>query len=174
MRGASLLATLLVILYSLTAASGTSVSLASDVPLTSFGELVIVEESVNPLIAIVTCTGGSLEADNIAFLETKPWLVQIEENGNNPDQFFLLPNDTSTEIKAGVYELMLSCGGNQSVTETAAILVNVFTQSEADDGGQAYFTNSLRTINISASTPPGTVIADYTAEVSSYVSGRAI
>ena len=120
---------------------------------------------MNPLIVIVTCTGGSLEADAKPLLGKMAFPVQLQENGNNPDQFFILPNDTSTALRAGFYQINLRCWGNRSITETAIASVSVLTPAEADESGQPYFTTALRTINVSASTPPGTVIANYTAQV---------
>ena len=117
-----------------------------------------------PLLAIVTCSNGQLTATVAdVFDDREPLLqVQLEESSNNPDQFFVLPNSTGAVHPIGDYDITFSCR-NQTLVETDMIAVSIVS---AEDSTQPYFTDTPRYINVSSNTLPGTVIANYTAEVS--------
>ena len=151
----------MVILHSLTTVTGT---LTLDWPKSTSGtkHADIFESAQYPLLAIVTCNGGPLEVsvnedESIAF-GSEYLRVQLEENSNKPSEFFLLPNNTGEVLPEGEFQVVVLCG-NASDT----ITVNIHSTDLI--GSQPYFTNSSRTINISDSTSPGTVIAYYIAEV---------
>ena len=158
---ATLLVTLVVILHSLTVVTGT---LRLDLPKSTSGtkHADIFESAQYPLLAIVTCSGGPLEVsvnDDLSVPFGSEYLrVQLEESSNKPSKFFLLPNNTGEILPAGEFQVEILCGNDSDV-----ITVNIHSPDFI--GSQPYFTNSSRTINISANTPPGTVIADYIAEV---------
>ena len=88
--------------------------------------------------------------------------MQLEESSNNPDQFFVLPNSTGAVHPIGDYDITFSCR-NQTLVKTEMIAVSIVS---AEDSTQPYFTDTPRYINVSSNTLPGTVIANYTAEVS--------
>ena len=153
--------TLVVLLHSLTAVTGT---LSLDWPKSTSGSnnSDTFESAQYPLLAIVTCSGGPLEVnvnDNSSIPSGNESLsVQREVNSNKPSQFFLLPNNTGAVLPVGKFLVNLLCGN-----VSKQITVNIHSPDSI--GSQPYFTNSSRTINISDSTSPGTVIADYIAEV---------
>ena len=157
---ACLLVTLVVLLHSLTAVTGT-LSLDWPKSASDSNNSDTFESAQYPLLAIVTCNRRPLEAsvnDNFSVPSGNESLsVLLEVNSNNPSQFFLLPNNTGAVLPVGEFQVEILCGNDSD-----AITVNIHSDRI---GSQPYFTNSSRTINISANTPPGTVIADYTAEV---------
>ena len=163
-RSARLLATLLVI-HSLTVATS-AVSLSVDAPKFTVGGVSIVDSAKYPLLAIVNCSGGQLEVSVHAVFSSGSFEVQFEENSNMPSQFFILPNDTGIAVLAeGEYTLVITCR-NQSMVKTNRVDVSVLSSDMAAEASLPYFTDTPRYVNISASTPPGTVIAIYKAEVS--------
>ena len=126
----------------------------------------IVDSAKYPLLAIVNCSGGQLEVSAHAVFGSGSFEVQFEENSNMPSQFFILPNDTGIAVlTGGEYTLVINCR-NQSMVETNEIDVGVLPPEMAADFSLPYFTDTPRYVNISASTPTGTVIATYKAEVS--------
>ena len=165
-QSARLLTTLLVVQSLKLATSGvTHVQLSVDVPPFVAGGLAIVANSTYPLFGIVTCSNGLLTASvsEIFAFGSDTLRVQFEENSNEPDQFFVLPNSTGTvDDPEGEYEITLSCH-NQTLAETAAIAVSIYS---AEDSPLPYFTDSPRYLRISSSAPPKTVIATYKAKVS--------
>lgn len=174
-RAAHLLTTLslLVVLHSLKGVAGTSLPLSVDSPLSALGDVVLVDSSDNPLIAIVTCSSGQLEAhvdESISYFFGDGSLNLHFVSGNEINQFFLLPYNTGLVLPEGVYHIDVVCG-NSSISETVALAVCVILPSDAASSNQPYFTNSPRTVNISASTPSGTVVATYKAEVRMHASG---
>ena len=165
-RSARLLATLLVI-HTLTVATS-AVLLSVDAPRFTAGGVSIVDSAKYPLLAIVNCSGGQLEVsgDVHAVFGSGSFEVQFEENSNMPSQFFILPNDTGIAVlTGGEYSLVINCR-NQSMVETMQIEVSVLPPGMAAGVSLPYFTDTPRYVNISASTPPGAVIAIYKAEVS--------
>lgn len=174
-RAAHLLTTLslLVVLHSLKGVAGTSLRLSVDSPLSALGDVVLVDSSDNPLIAIVTCSSDQLEADvdeSMSYLIGDGSLNVQFVSGNEINQFFLLPYNTGLVLPEGEYHIDVFCG-NSSISETVALAVSVILPSDAASSNQPYFTNSPRTVNISASTPPGTVVATYKAEVRMHACG---
>ena len=165
-RSGRLLGTLLVI-HSLTVATS-AVSLSVDAPRFAAGGVGIVESAEYPLLAIVNCSGGQLEVsvDVLAVFGSGSFEVQFEENSNMPSQFFILPNDTGIAVlTGGEYSLFINCR-NQTMVKTNRVDVSVLPPEMAAGISLPYFTDTPRYVNISASTPPGTVIAIYKAEVS--------
>ena len=171
-RSARLLGTLFVI-HSLTVATS-AVSLSVDVPRFTAGGVSIVDSAKYPLLAIVNCSGGQLEVSAHAVFGSGSFEVQFEENSNMPSQFFILPNDTGIAVlTGGEYSLVINCR-NQSMVETLQIEVGVLPPGMAASVSLPYFTDTPRYVNISASTPPGTVIAIYKAEVSATHTARVM
>ena len=166
-RSARLLTTLLVVQSLKLATSGvTRVQLSVDVPPFVAGGLAIAANSTYPLFGIVTCSNGLLTASVSEIFETgsETLHVQLEENSNKPDQFFVLPNSTGTVHPEGEYEITLSCYSQTlAIVETAVITVSILS---AEDSFLPYFTDSPRYVKISSSAPPKTVIATYKAKVS--------
>ena len=163
LRSARLLATLLVVQSIKLATSTTTLSV--DALTFTVGGVSIAATTKYPLLAIVTCSNGQLNATvvDVVFVEQESLLqVQLEESSNNPDQFFVLPNSTGAVHPEGDYEITFSCR-NQTLVETATIIVGIVS---AEVSTQPYFTDTPRYINVSSNTLPGTVIAKYTAEVS--------
>lgn len=164
---AHLLATLVVI-HTLKVVTGTSVSLSVDQPLSALGDVVIVDSAKYPLIAIVTCTGGQLQAqvnEEMSELYGDGSLeVQLEESGNKPNEYFLLPNNTGRVLPEGEYVIDVLCS-NQSLSKTTTLDVSVISPSAAADSNHPYFIDSQRSVTISATTPPGTVVANFRAKV---------
>ena len=129
----------------------------------------LVDSGKNSLIAIVTCDGGQLQAqvneDVSLSFSNRTLQLQLEENGNKPDEFFILPNKTGASLlPEGNFSIDVLCS-NQSISETAAISISILQASLATGTNQPYFTDSRRFVSISEGTPPGTVIANYSAEV---------
>ena len=94
-QSARLLTTLLVVQSLKLATSGvTRVQLSVDVPLFVAGGVAIVANSTYPLFGIMTCGNGLLTASvsEIFAIGSETLHVQLEENSNWPDQFFVLPN----------------------------------------------------------------------------------
>ena len=167
-QSACLLTTLLVVHSLKLATSGvTRVQLSVDVPPLVAGGLAIVANSTYPLFGIVTCSNGLLTASvsDIFAIGSENLHVQLEENSNKPDQFFVLPNSTGTvDDPEGDYEITLSCYSQTlAIVETAVIIVSILS---AEDFLLPYFTDSPRYVKISSSAPPKTVIATYKAKVS--------
>ena len=164
---AHLLATLVVI-HTLKAVAGTPVSLSVDQPLSALQDVVIVDSAEYPLIAIVTCTGGQLQAqvneDKSELYGDGSLEVQLEESGNKPNEYFLLPNNTGRPIPEGDYVIDVLCS-NQSLSRTATLSVSVIPPSGAADSNHPYFIDSQRSVSISAATPPGTIVANFRAKV---------
>ena len=165
-RSAHLLATLLVV-HSLKVATSV-VTLSVDVPPLAAGGVAVIANSTHPLLAIVTCSNGQLNATDVTevfSISGELLQVHFEESSNNPDQFFVLPNSTGAVYPEGEYEILMSCR-NQSLVETATITVSILSAEDPIISNQPYFTDSPRYVNVSSNTPPETVIAKYIAKVS--------
>ena len=144
-------------------------SLSVDQPRSPLRDVVLFDSDKNSLIAIVTCDGGQLQAQvnedvsssfGIGFLQ-----LHLEENSNKPNEFFILPNNTGVALlPEGIFSIDVLCS-NQSISETAVVVVSILGPSVATGANQPYFTNSPRSVIISEGTPPGTVITNYKAEV---------
>lgn len=157
----------LLVTHSLKVATATSVSLTVKHPLSGFGDLLIVDSAKYPLIAIVNCTGTQLQA-NVNKEESKLYdngslEVQLEK-GDKPNEYFLLPNNSGKTLPEGEYLVDLLCS-NLCTQETNSIPVSVIPPATATDSKHPYFIDSQRTVTISASTPPGSVVASFKAEV---------
>ena len=165
-RSARLLATLLVV-HSLSTATS-AVSLSVDKPQFPAGGLAIVDSAKCPLLAIVSCSGGQLDVNviEIVVAGNGSLEVQLEANSIKRSEFFILPNNTGAVLTEGEYQIEVACRNESTVSDTDVILVSILTSSFAAETNQPYFTDTPRYVNISASTPPGTVIATYKAEVS--------
>ena len=161
---------LLGVLHHLNGVAGTKPSLSVDSPLSALGDIVLVDSSDNPLISIVTCSSDQLQAhvdeSKSDIFGDRSLSIQLEK-GNVPNQFFLLPNDNGSVLPEGEYHIDVVCGNSSSSNMVALAVVSVIDPSVAVSSNQPYFTSSPRTVNISASAPPGTVVANYkAAEVS--------
>ena len=165
-RVAHLLVALLVT-HNLKVATATSVSLTVKQPQSVFGDVVIVDSAKYPLIAIVNCTGTQLQAnvnkEESTLYSNGSLEVQLEK-GNKPNEYFLLPNNSGKTLPEGEYQVDLLCS-NLSTQETNGILVSVILSATATDSPTPYFIDSQRTVTISASTPPGSVVESFKAEV---------
>ena len=166
-RVGHLLLTMLVI-HNLKAALGTSVSLIVDQPQSVFGDVLIVHSAKYPLIAIVTCTGEQLQAhvnEEASMLYGNRSLeVQLEERDNKPNEYFVLPDTSGAALPEGDYQIDVLCS-NRSTKKSATIMVSVVTPSTAAAFNHPYFIDSQRSVTVSASTPPGTVVTNFTAKV---------
>ena len=165
-RSARLLATLLVV-HSLKVAS--AVSLSVDAPSFLVGGVAVTDSAKYPLLGIVRCSDGHLDmnvSEIFVLADSGPLHIQIEENSNNPNEFFILPNHTGPALEDGEYEIEVACHSQSTVSQVAQILVSLLTPAFATEYDQPYFTAAPRYVNISSNTPPGTVIATYEAEVS--------
>ena len=160
-----LLAVLLVILN---LHSGAPLSLSVDKPQSSSGDVVIVDSASNSLIAIVTC--NTERQQNVNVVGNGSLYLQLVPNGNKPNVFFVLPNKTGTaRLPEGNSSINISCG-----KLTAAVAVSIVGPTFAADVNQPYFTASPRFVRISADTLPGTVIANYKAEVRVHSTGWSV
>ena len=153
----------LLVTHSLKVTTATSVSLTVEQPQSVFEEVVIVDSAKYPLIAIVNCTGTQLQAnvnkEESAFDDNGSLEVQLEK-GDKPNEYFLLPNNSGKTLPEGEYQVDLLCS-NLSTN----ILVSVISSATATESQTPYFIDSQRTVTISASTPPGSVVASFKAEV---------
>lgn len=164
-----LLLVALLVTHNLKVATGTSVSLTVKQPLDVFGDVVIVDSAKNPLIAIVNCTGTQLQANVNKEASTMYGNGSLEvqlERGNKPNEYFLLPNMYSfgKTLPEGEYQVDVICS-NHSTPETNDIRVSVISSAIAADSKVPYFIDLQRTVTIPASTPPGTVVTSFKAEV---------
>ena len=164
-RSACLLATLLVVHSLKVAMSALEESVAT--PPLAAGGVAVIANSTHPLLAIVTCSNGQLNATVTEVFKISGELLQVhfEESSNNPDQFFVLPNSIGAVYPEGEYEILMSCR-NSSLVETAMIPVSILSAEDPILRNQPYFTDSPRYVNVSSNTPPETVIAKYIAKVS--------
>ena len=165
-RSVRLLATLLVV-HSLKLAS--AVSLSVDAPRFLVGGVAVTESAKYPLLAIVRCSDGHLDmnvSEIFVLADSGPLHIQIEENSNNPNEFFILPNHTGAALEDGEYQIEITCHSQSTVSQVAGILVSILTPAFAAENDQPYFTAAPRYVNISSNTSPGTVIATYDAKVS--------
>ena len=138
-----------------------------DAPPLAVGAVAVIANSTHPLLAIVTCSNGQLNATVSEVFEISGELLQVhfEESSNNPDQFFVLPNSTGAVYPEGEYEILMFCH-NPSLVETATIQVSILSIEDPTVRDQPYFTDSSRYVNVSSNTLPGTVIVKYRAKVS--------
>ena len=148
-------------------------SLSVDVPWSELGfknvarykNVALDDSGKNSLIAIVTCNGGELRAQinetKSSSFDNRSLQLELEENGNKPNEFFLLPSSTGAALlPKGYYCIDIFCGN-----QTAVLNLNVIGPSPYRYRTYVHFTDSPRSVSISAGTPPGTVIANYKAEV---------
>ena len=157
----------LLVLHSLKVATS-AVSLSVDEPRFLVGGVAVVDSAQHPLLAIVRCNDGRLDMNisEVFVADSGSLHVQFEENSNRPKEFFVLPNSTGASLIEGEYQIEVACRSESTVSEAAEILVSILTPTFATEIDQPYFTVTPRYVTVSASSPTGTIIATYKAEVS--------
>ena len=157
----------LLVTHSLKVATATSVSLTVKQPKSVFEDVVIVDSAKYHLIAILNCTGTQLQANvnkEESLLYGNGSLEVQLERGSKPNEYFLLPNNSGKTLPEGEYQVDVLCS-IPCAQETKSIMVSVVTSATATDSKVPYFIDSPRTVNISSSTPPGSIVTYFKAEV---------